>query len=327
MTMSAFKSLFGIKEKVSFPLTQELIPEKLTVIVDLVTIESPGGPLQCWKYTTQGYAVLGQKEMIFLLARDKSEAAEAFPQEPLTMFTNFEALFNSGLKYDIGDLPDFGGPGPFGRQVTFLPAQPVKGTEIAADALIPFLIDLTERNSIQDYGISRFIARLGKMSGTFPCPVWSQRQRAFLPGSIDQDTVLNQVERVAFPQIIVYQEGDAIYLINQPQMAARFRDNLPALIPVAFLTGLDPKADALLVWEAQQEESAAHIQPGKEGDHLCGSFLIIIPEQPENKWEIYEDGFCWMVTRVAWESIRKVLLAGRSIKATMVEEKLSFSLV
>lgn len=325
--MAAFKNLFGMKEKVTFPIRHECIPDQLSVTIDLVNLETPSGPLQCWKYVTDGFKALGQKEMVFLLVREKEEAAEAFPEQPLVMFTNFEPVMRQGEVYDVGSVPDFGGPGPFGRQLTFLPARSVPGVEIPQDALVPYLIDLSEHNSVQDFGITRFIARLGKSTGVFPYPIWSQRVRNFLPEKMDQETLLAKIDRAVVPQMFVYQEGDAFYLINNPEQVGYLRDTLPALSPIALLTGPDKSADAMLVWQYPQEDHAAHIQPGKEGDRLCGSFLLIIPEQEENRWEIYEDGFCWMVNRRTWESIRKVLLAGRSVKATMVETALTFAMI
>ena len=135
--MAAFKNLFGFasKEKITFPVRQECIPGKLFVTIDLVDIETSSGLLSCWKYVTEGFKALGQKEMVFLLTRGKDEAPEAFPEQPLAMFTNFEPVMRQGAVYDVGSLPDFGGPGPFGRQLTFLPAMPVPGVEIPPDAL------------------------------------------------------------------------------------------------------------------------------------------------------------------------------------------------
>lgn len=326
--MSALKNLFGFREKKTvFPALVPLVPDKLSAVVSLTNIAAPSGQIPCWVYSTRGFQAMGQKEMVLLLAREKDEAPENYPQEPLNMFTSFAPLIGRGETYDVGDLPDFGGPGPFGRQLVFLPPLPVSGVSVPQDAIIPFLIDYSEREMIESYGLTRFLARLGKASGVYPCPVWSQRIRPFLLPTMDEDTVLNRVERIHFPRVIVYQEGDTIILKSMPEMAAKFRENMPALISVALLTGPDPDADAMLVWEAGQEEHKANILPGANGDRMSGSFLVIVPEQPENRWEIYEDGFVWMVTRHAWEAARKVLMGGRSIKATMVGENLTFAMI
>lgn len=326
--MCALKNLFGFREKkAAFPALVPVAPDKLSVEISLTNVATPSGQKPCWVYSTRGFQAMGQKEMVLVLTRDKDESPESYPQEPLNMFASFVPLISRGETYDVGDLPDFGGPGPFGRQLTFFPPLPVSGVNIPADTIIPFLIDHTEREMIHQYGLTRFIARLGKADGVYPCPVWSQRSRSFLTPGLDTDTVLDRVERVHFPRVVVYQEGDAIYLKSIPEMASSFRENMPALISVALLTGPDPEADAMLVWETGQEEHKANILPGANGDRMCGSFLIIVPEQPENRWEIYEDGFAWMVTRHAWEAARKVLMGGRSIKATMVGEQLNFTMI
>jgi hypothetical protein len=332
--MAAFKNLFGFKEKKSFfPVEQVLIADKLTAVINEVEVTTPAGPLACWLYGTSGFQTMGQKEIFFLLVREKNEPSESFPKEPLSMLANFEPLIEKGLRYDIGDFPDFGGPGPFGRQLTFVapmalmaPAA-IEGADIPQDALVAFLVNPDERESIEKYGITRFTTRLGRAAGVFPYPLWSHRTRSFFPAAMDRDTVLEDVERVKVPRMIVYQEGDAFYLMNQPELAAQLRDELPALVSSALLTGPDPQADAHLVWDSKQSEPQAHIQPGKSGDHLGASFLILVPGQDENTWEIYEDGFTWQLTPRAWEAARKVLLAGRSIKATMVEDKLTFAMI
>lgn len=324
--MAAFKNLFGLKEKKpAFPVVIEIIPEKLTATVDLVDIQLPGGPLSCWSYTTQGYNAYGQKEMVFLFARGNDTAPEAYSMEPIEFFRTFEPFARKGETVNVGSVTEFGGPGPFGRQIVYFAPQAVKGLSLPADVIVPFLITSEEAYSIEKYGPTRFMARLGQSHDVFPYPIWSDLRRPPVTHEADLETLLERVERIPAKKLIVYQEGEAIFLRNAYRPEDHFADDLPMLAPLAFLTALDPRADSCLVWQTGQGDPQAIIQPGTNGDHLCGCFLLIVPGHAEDQWQILEDGFAWMLTQQSWQGIRSVLAAGKSLKATMTGERLSFA--
>ncbi len=100
---------------------------------------------------------------------------------------------------------------------------------------------------------------------------------------------------------------------------------LPANLPVALLTDLDPGADGCLVWEPGQTEPAAITPPGSRGSRLGRCFVLFVPEQTVDGGGLLEDGFAMSLTAPSWEAVRSALIDGQAISIPATNGGLALS--
>jgi hypothetical protein len=307
--------------KDAFPVDIELIPGKLTAKVYLHEIPTQGptsdGAVSCWSYVTSGLWAHKQKEVIFTLRRGRQEADDGFPRDPLHLFTDIYHWAQQGRLVDAGDVSQFSGKGLFGRHLLYIRPQPLQDVTVPDRAITALLVTEDEVIAVQEFGISRVVARLGQVSQYYPCPSWSDRLRPGLSFErTRQESLLARVARIHAPGVRACKEGKQIIVRFAPRAGEQLQQNLtqvPAHTPFALLTDLDPKANGCFVWEPGQAGATAITPPNSDGSRLSGCFVVFIPEATENGGRLLEDGFALMLTSSSWTALRQALLRGETI--------------
>ena len=286
--MSWKNKLFGgisrpRKEKGSFPVHIELVPQSLIAKVYLHEIETHRNPLLVWSYITDGLKTHNQKEVIFTLLRKPNERPEAFLRDPLELFIVINELAEQGRLVDIGSVTQFGENKFLHRHLAYIQPQSFPGVAVPDPAIHAILVSEDEVVAIQEFGITRVIARLGLESQYFPCPPWSDRSR---PGisfvQTRKESILALTIRVYASGIRVVQEDQQIIVrlpASKSEWIKKLLTETPTTAPLALLTDLDPRADGCLVWEPGQSQPAAITAPDSDGSCLSGCFVLFVPDQ------------------------------------------------
>jgi hypothetical protein len=316
-------------DETTFPVQVQLIPERLIARIYFHEIDVPGESVSCWSYVTDGLSAHQQKEMVFTLRREQDEQASAFPQDPLILFTTIFHLAQQGQSVDVGGVTRFGEKDFMGRHLAYITPQQLQDVQIPQPAITALLITDDEVNAVQEFGITRFIARLGQASQYYPCPPWSDRSRPGLAfARTRQETVLMRVARANAPGLRVCQERDQIKVRLAPRVGEQLNqlfDQVPVNVPLALLTELDPAANGCLIWEPDQAGPAAITRPESDGSRLCGCFILFVPEQTGDGGRLLEDGFAIMLTTSSWIAVRQALMQAEAITVPAMSDGMPIS--
>jgi hypothetical protein len=305
----------GAAETGTFPAHFELVPGKLAADVHFHEIGTPAGSLACWTYTTNGLLTYGQKELIFTLVCAPDEARNAFPQDPLHFFAFILQLAQAGQLVDAGGVSRFGDKNLLGHHLAYIPPQSLQGVPIPDSAITAILVTEDEVSAVEEFGVTRLMARLGHASRYYPCPPWSERSRPGLSFErTRQESILARVPRLHAPGVTIRRENQRIILRVTSQAGERLRTHLaqlPKKTPIALLTDIDPMANACLVWAPELPAPTAITPPYSDGSRLCGCFVLFVPEQKEQEVRLFEDGFSLLLSTRSWRRMRKALMQGR----------------
>ncbi len=334
MEKNSAQSSNGDTNPSQFPMQFELIPQTLRARVYLHDIDSIDGCVPCWSYVTDGLRAQGQKELIFTLRREPNEQPEAFPEAPLHFFQTVNQFAQEGQLVNEGDFTEFGASGFLGhsevRAIAYIPPQPLAGVEMPSPLLAAILLTHEELEVLKHLGVTRVIAHLGRAYSHYPYPPWSERSRASLVSmSTMQESILARVPRLRGPGIRACQEGNQISLRLLPQAGELLRSKLeqfPANTVLALLTELDPTANACMVWQPGQSTLEAIASPNSDGSRISGCFIAFVPQQAEDKGQVFEDGFIMLLTDTSWMLIRQAIKSGHSVSVPVTTNGLSLSL-
>jgi hypothetical protein len=324
-------SAAGRAAEPSWPVELEVVTGKLWVGVYLHAIESQHGPIGCWSYVTRGLTALEQREIVFTLRRDPDETSDGLPQDPLQLFATLYALADDGQRVGPGDVTGFSGRTFLGHHLLYVEAQPLDGVALPPSCLAALLITSDELRAVAEFGSTRVLARMGQASGHYPFPPWADRRRPglSLTETFEHSLLSKQIPRVACPDVRVGVESNQIVVSAlsgaQPPWRDRLGD-LPDDVPLALLTALDPTANGCLVWAPPQSTPEAITPPASDGSRLCGCFVTLLPEQPENNGQMMEDGFVMELTADSWEEVRSALVEGRDVSIPAAGDGMSFAL-
>jgi hypothetical protein len=313
-----------------FPVQFELIPGKLGANVYFHEIDTPSGPLACWTYTTDGLLAHRQKELAFTLQCEPEEPADAFPDDPLHLFTFIEQLAQDGQLVEAGGVTQFGNRDFLGRHLAYIPPQPLRDVPVQHPSIIPILITEEEIVAVREFGITRLMSRLGFAFRYYPCPPWSSRTRPGLSFErTRQESILAQVARTHAHGVSIAREGLRFVLrvtppAQEPLLAHLAQ--LPINTPVALLTDIDPTANGCLVWEPGQSELTAITPPDSGGSRLCGCFALFVPEQQKEEVRLFEDGFSFLLSNQSWSALRQALKKTRPLTIPAGAEGSSLSI-
>lgn len=304
------------------PARVEIVPGQLRAAVYAHALESQQGTIACWSYVTEGLAAQGQAELVFTLRRHADEAPEAFPAEPLQLFSTIHALAGRGQRVVPGAVTEFGEQRLFDHHVLYAAAQPMAGVALPVPCLAALLVTPDELRAVRAFGPSRVLARMGQAMQFYPFPPWSDRRRSGLVlARTFEVSLLSRIARATAQgvHVGVVDERIAMTVLRSEQGVWRERlAQLPESVPVALLTAIDPAANGCLTWVPGQKGPEAIVPPGSDGTRVCGCFVVFMSEQPGNSGRILEDGFAMQLTRDAWQSVQHALCEGEelSIDAT-----------
>jgi hypothetical protein len=196
--------------------------------------------------------------------------------------------------------------------------------------LAAVLLTQEEVEAVKEFGCTRAMTLLARSQRWFPTPVWSDRQRSsVLSMKQMQQSILTKVARVHTRGVRVHSEASRIRLRVQTQAALHlleFLEQLPAGGAAAFLTEVDPIANAALVWEPGQRQMQVITGPGSDASRMAGSFLLLLPGLKTNGGEAFEDGYVMRLTQPAWKKIREALRAKAPVTLDGNGKTLGFTL-
>lgn len=292
-----------------FPVRLDIVPTKVSARVWSHEARAGRRKAPCWTYITDGLEDVGQREVIITLRREPDEKPTDFPRAPLKFFSHLHAFADAGESVDAGDVTQFEGAGFLGLDgIVYTNPQPLEGIEVPSGALTAVLVTEEELRVTQLFGASRVLAQLGKASGHYPYPIWSDRSRTGLDlNRLTEQSVLARIDRVRIPGMRVRVEANRIVASAAPDSAATFKvalDNARENVPLALPTDLDPAADGCLVWEPGRLEPTIAAPPGSRRSRLSGCFLALVPGQAEDGGEIVEDGAVVSFSDRSWLAFR-----------------------
>ena len=288
----------------------ELIPGELAVEVYRHELPMRESTLSCWTYVTHGLQRHDQAEIIFTLLRQCDEAKP--PKEPIRLFQMIDELTEAGHVVDAGGVTQFGTRSFLGRHLAYIPAQELPGIAVPPGAICAILVTEDEVCAVQEFGITRVMARLGQASRYYPCPPWSDPSRAGICFErTRQESLLGRVPRMFVVGARVYQANGKVILLLEKGYGAVASAQIQEMnddAGFALLTDLAPEADGCLVWEPGQTGPAAITPDGSTGQRLSGCFLLLAAGQNEDGVVGIEDGFGALLTRESWKAMREAIV-------------------
>jgi hypothetical protein len=270
-----------------------------------------------------------QREVVFTVAIAASGDAGRVPTDPLRFAAQLQYLAGQGRVVDAGGISQLGGAGFLGRPgITYARAEPMAGVELPAGALAAVLITAEEIAVYQTFGQSRLLALLGQAFRYYPFPPWADLQRASVTSMAANDgSLLGQVPRAAVTGAARI-EGERLAVRLHPSSAALLQQMLNGIgagSVFALTLGIDPEADGCLVWQAGQEGPSAITPPSSRGARLAVGFLAVLPDQPADGGQLFEDGVAMFLTSGSSQALREALAGGRSMMIAGMHGKMSLS--
>lgn len=310
-----------------FPLTVELIPGALIGRVFLHEIEAGSERIPCWSYVSEGLCEHGQKEVVITLRRERGEAAEDFPKDPLHLFGTLFQLATQGRCVDVGGHSELGTRRFLGHHLLYADAQPLADVELPLPCLTVLLINDEELRGVRAFGSTRVLSRMGHAARHYPFPPWVERRRrgVSLARTLEQ-SILTKLSLRISGKIVVSLHDNRVTLGIQRELHDKLRDAELPDAPLAFLALRDPDANACLVWEPGQGEPAAITPPGGDGSRVAGAFAVVLGEQPHDGGMIVEDGFVLELTELSWAKFQRALLGGTELAIPATAGGMDFAL-
>lgn len=290
----------------SFPITANL-DESLKVEIHLHQLYLGDRDRYCWTYLTRGMKTHQQREMCLSLLVEDEGNTEDFPKTPIKMFQLLAERTSSGRTVVSGDSTRLGQKGIFGfPSLFYVPSIQYEGLPSVDEYLGLILVHQEEYDYARQYGLTRFLSRLGKFCSSFPYPTWNTPARPSLfPSSTRELSILSDASHVLADYSYAHQLGSVLQLqlhqkdADQVQKAlAGLQQDQVAVINTAF----SPRCDASLYWQEGQEHPGAYAAPEATTGMLGGSFVSLgFSQLPE--LSIEEDGFSVVFSLTDWEAL------------------------
>ena len=157
----------------SFPISVNL-DESLKVEVHLHQLYLGDRDRHCWTYLTRGLKTHQQREMCLSLLVDDEADIEDFPKTPIKMFQLLAERTRSGRALVSGESTQLAQKGMFGfPSLFYVPSIQYEGLPSVDNYLSLILVHREEYRYARQYGLTRFLSRLGKFCSSFPYPTWN----------------------------------------------------------------------------------------------------------------------------------------------------------
>jgi Domain of unknown function (DUF3480) len=300
---------------------KHLVSGELSVTVHVHFINGTEGPaIPCWSYVTEGLLRHRQREAILTVVRQSGEEPESYPSQPMEFFRLLLNLAEHGQTVEAGGFTGLAGGELLGFR-GFAYMEPVwvpPGDSPPRNWLAMIGLTEDELTTLRDFGSTRVLSILGQAARFYPAPYWNERNR---PSRVSLDSmrgsILARVSRFYAPGFSVFREGSRLVLRVFADRAEETVKALRALAPeapLALLTRIHPYADGALVWLPGHTQATAITPPGSSGKHICGSFVLFIPEQQTEKEQVLEDGYALHLTTQSWRRVRSAILSQEDIE-------------
>jgi len=287
----------------SFPITVKP-DESLKIEIHLHQFYLGDRDRLCWTYLTHGMTDYQQREMALSLLVDDGGNTEDFPKMPIKLFQLLAEKAQAGQRMENGDSARLGQRGIFGFPCLFtVSAIGFSSLPSLDDYLGLILVHQEEYDYARQYGLTRFLSRLGRFCSSFPYPTWNTQQRPNLfPGSKGEISILANAGHVLAEHSHIHQRANIVQFQLHQQDAPQVTSALEGLDnnQIAILnTAFSPRCDASLYWQEGQKDPGAYAAPEATTDLIGGSFVSIgFSDSPE--LSIVEDGYSVILTPENW---------------------------
>jgi hypothetical protein len=295
-----------MSNSMSFPVTAQL-DDSTRVEVHLHRFYLGDRERNCWTYLTDGFAALGQREMAVSLLVEDDENPDEFPKTPVRLFRLLSERFDGSRPVDFGDASRLGQRGIFGFTAAYyVPAIQFEGLPPLDNHLALVLVHDEEYEYAQQYGLTRFLSRLGRFCSSFPYPTWNTAARPSLfARGAREVSILSTAHHVMAEHSYVQREHPLIRFHLHARNAAPVMAALEAITTdqVAVIsTAFAPGCDASLYWQEGQTSPGAFAAPDSPGRTLGGSFIALSRDE-RSELDIEEDGFVITLNSEHWRQL------------------------
>ena len=279
----------------------------------------------CWSYLTRGLENHGQREMALSLLADDGAATDDIPKTPFKMFQLLGERTSGDRHVDCGDSTRLGQRGIFGFPcLYYVPAIQFDTLPNLDNYLGLVLVHQEEYEYIRQYGLTRFLSRLGKFCSSFPYPTWNTKARPNLfPANTRELSMLADASHVSLDHSHVHLQGDTLQLQLRRQDADKALNALNNLDDdqVAILnTAFSPRCDASLYWQEGQQQPGAYAVPNSIANMIGGSFISLCHSN-RSEMTISEDGFSVNLTSEQWQTFKRAIANRRSCKSELDDHR------
>jgi len=290
----------------SFPITANL-DGSLKVEIHLHQLYLGDRDRYCWTYLTRGMKTHQQREMCLSLLVDDDGDTEDFPKTPIKMFQLLAERTSAGRTVVSGDSTRLGQKGIFGfPSLFYVPSIQYEGLPSVDEYLGLILVHQEEYDYARQYGLTRFLSRLGKFCSSFPYPTWNTPARPSLfTSNTREQSILSDASHVLAEYSYAHQRGPVVQLQLHQKDAGKVQKALAGLQQdqVAVInTAFSPRCDASLYWQEGQELPGAYAAPEATTGMLGGSFVSLGFSQIA-ELSIEEDGFSVIFTDTDWKAL------------------------
>ncbi len=325
----------------------KVVPDKLTVHISKTTVTPAGGPVDCWVYASDGFWEVGQREIVFVLARREGEADGDFPRDILGAYRLFFHFACAGRIVDIGDLTWFEPTAPslFGRDdfdgVVYAPPQFMAGVRLKKPWMLGIVATAKEIEVARKLGVVRFLTAIGKHYRFCPTAPWVDRDRKDLCSMESMaDSFLGMVPSVGLRHASVrvlsrvgpiqekpgpmglvdktLQHEKSVVVLRLRKAAVEVSEELEKLgpdTPFAFRVGPDPGLEACMSWEPGQTTPGAIAMCHATGASVSGNFIMFSPSTTDTDEGgiTIEDGCCIFLSMESFQKVREALMSGTDL--------------
>lgn len=308
-----------------FPINAKL-DESLTVEIQLHRLYLGDRDRYCWTYLTRGMATHQQQEMCLSLLVDDQGDTEDFPKTPIKMFQLLAERTRSGRMAVSGSSTRLGQKGIFGFPALFyVPSIQYEGLPPLDDYLSLILVHQEEYDYAKQYGLTRFLSRLGKYCASFPYPTWNTAARPLLlPSTTRALSILSDASYVLADYSYAHQFGSVLQFQLHQKDARKVKKALSALQQgqVAVIkTAFSPRCDANLYWLEGQEVPSAYGAQEATTCMLGGRFISLGFSQLA-ALSIEADGFSVILSETDWASLCKAISNEEPYEAQLPKDRL-----
>ena len=293
-----------------FPINAKL-DESLKVEIHLHQLYLGDRDRYCWTYLTRGMKTHQQREMCLSLLVDDQGDTKDFPKTPIKMFQLLAERTRSGRMAVSGSSTRLGQKGIFGfPSLFYVPSIQYEGLPSLDDYLSLILVHQKEYDYVRQYGLTRFLSKLGKYCASFPYPTWNTAARPLLlPSTTRALSILSEASYVLADYSYAHELGSVLQFQLHQKDAGKVKKALSDLqqSQVAVInTAFSPRCDANLYWQKGQEFPSAYAAQEATTGMLGGSFISLGFSQLA-ELSIKEDGFSVLFTETDWASLRQAI--------------------
>lgn len=289
----------------------------VTATVTATDVVIAGGTMTmpCWVYQSHGLATLGKPEIVVAVLKRAEEQNEDYPLDPIALIGSLAGGKNTAdLTFTSGSWAQV--PGFLGDKfagVLFINAEPIPKINLVPGTLAAVAITPQELAVCELAGAARTMGHLSRQATYFPCPYWSKRGRKTTFTDADVALMKNDPFTVGMPSFISNASAmlrlKICTLFLTPDTGTKLMDALKKCkgkrSPLRMQLQVDPRAASFLVWQAEKDpvRKLAVGRTGINDGSVSGQYLLIVPDQPEDRLDIRQDGFALFLTNASLDKL------------------------